>query len=491
MSTIRTLFAAAWLGFGAFAYPPDTSLVPRGDPWADHMKKLGYPSNAEVCKMVTNNDKDSWTKSKASDFFATWMIEHGNKIDDWVQQMHKNATGKSGVTPGDLDCTLLHSENCQPPGDGDCENYNPAAFQVIQTQVVNLYSILQSMDIATIKQTLLQDLKIGELIRDFVPESDLANTKKKLSIAAVVMWIVSGIFAVSGLGAPAGLAIGSGALVGGLTTLTATAGIGGFAFNTLGAVLSITSTSLTDGAIDAGKMEDQLESKLGDFFQSVSDKNAAITAKVFGGKPQQKVDLMDFVSSIDNWYDRFRPVQDFTAIMFLLQNGWFLEQAHTLQSIQPMFSAGFSLMKVGLIGYLYNARKFYVMHYTKLDEQTCNKKYEGASRFVDGGCFVLKIGGKCINHDDNAPTELKRAEEKYKMKLDNFFRNVRDCNNNKGLIDNKAYSMDKLGEMGKCFFPLNYLHVETPDDIYKVNQTVADQLGLKYPHYKNGPKGLC
>lgn len=41
------------------------------------------------------------------------------------------------------------------------------------------------MDIATIKQTLLQDLKIGEMIRDFVPGSDVANTKKKLSIAAV------------------------------------------------------------------------------------------------------------------------------------------------------------------------------------------------------------------------------------------------------------------------------------------------------------------
>lgn len=55
--------------------------------------------------------------------------------------------------------------------------------------------------------------------------------------------------------------------------------------------IGIASSAMTDGAIDPGKMEDSLTSHLGDFFESISAKNAAITAKVFGGKPQQKVDL--------------------------------------------------------------------------------------------------------------------------------------------------------------------------------------------------------
>lgn len=77
------------------------------------------------------------------------------------------------------------------------------------------------------------------------------------------------------------------------------------------------------------------------------------------------------------------------------------------------------------------------------------------------------------------------------MRLDTFFRNVRDCNNNKAMIDDKAYSMDKLGEMGNCFFPLNYLHVETPDELWSVNQTIADQLGLKHAEANNRGTYTC
>lgn len=41
------------------------------------------------------------------------------------------------------------------------------------------------MDIAAIKEALLDGLKIGELVRDFVPESDMADTKAKIGMAAV------------------------------------------------------------------------------------------------------------------------------------------------------------------------------------------------------------------------------------------------------------------------------------------------------------------
>ncbi|KAI1140291.1 hypothetical protein F5Y05DRAFT_377814 [Hypoxylon sp. FL0543] len=238
---------------------------------------------------------------------------------------------------------------------------------------------------------------------------------------------------------------------------------------------------MTDGAIDQTKMEDSLRSHLGDFFQAISNQNAAITAKIFGGQPRQKVNIMDFVTSIDKWYAQFKNVQDYTALMFLFQRGWYLDEAKTDQYIKPMFDAGFKLMNIGLIGYLFNARHFYVMHFSKMDQKTCNSKFQGASRFLDGGCFVLKEGGKCMMSGDNAGTELKKAESKYNMNVANFFRNVRDCNNNKDEIDHKAYTMAKIGDMGKCFFPLNYLTTDIVDNLYKINHTIADQLGLKYP----------
>lgn len=51
------------------------------------------------------------------------------------------------------------------------------------------------------------------------------------------MWIVSGLFAVAGMGAPA-LGIGAGILVGELKNLEGIAGVGSFAFNTIGAIMS-------------------------------------------------------------------------------------------------------------------------------------------------------------------------------------------------------------------------------------------------------------
>jgi hypothetical protein len=56
---------------------------------------------------------------------------------------------------------------------------------LIQTQVVNLYSTLEAMDIATIKQTLLAKLDLGTTIDDFIQKTDIADTKRTLSITAV------------------------------------------------------------------------------------------------------------------------------------------------------------------------------------------------------------------------------------------------------------------------------------------------------------------
>ncbi|KAI1081471.1 hypothetical protein F5B20DRAFT_588536 [Whalleya microplaca] len=493
MASLQAVLIAVCLCSGAVRAAaidsaPVTALVsPRDIDWADRMKKMQYPPNDKVCTMVKNREDKIWQKSKASDFFSTWFQNNGNKLSDWVQKMHKTAT-KRGITPGDLDCTVLHSENCSPPQD-DLErslNNNDKIVRVIHTQVTNLYSILQAMDISAIKQTLLDSLDIGTLISDFTKKSDLDNKKKKLSIAAVSMWILSGILAITGLGAPIGISLGSATIVGSLTALTAGTSVGAFVANTAGGVISIMSQTRTDkGAIDVDKLDTQLSSKLGDYFEDISDRNAALTSKLFGGKPKEDINLMDFVSRVDDLYKNINPAHDWEPIMYLFQNGAFMTQPKTTDIIRPMFDAGFKFMKVGLVGFLFNVRKFYVMHFTDVDERHCKNKFDDAGRYVDKGCYVLKIGGKCLNHDDNAPTELKRAEQKYHMNVAEFFRNVRNCNNNKEMIDNKSYSLDKLGHITNCFYPLNYLKAKTPDLLHEIDHKVADQLGLKYPKNKN------
>lgn len=64
-------------------------------------------------------------------------------------------------------------------------------------------------------------------------------------------------------------------------------------------------------------MEDALSSHLGDFFQSISDKTVAITAKVFGGHPSQDIDLTDFVATIDSKYNTSRGSGDAVGLMNL------------------------------------------------------------------------------------------------------------------------------------------------------------------------------
>ena len=46
---------------------------------------------------------------------------------------------------------------------------------------------------------------------------------------------------------------------------------------------------------------------------------------------------------------------------------------------------------------------------------------------------------------------------------------------------------DKMGEMGTCFFPVNYLHVKNPNDLYNVNRTISDALGLRVPLWAYPP----
>ncbi|KAI1382829.1 uncharacterized protein F4822DRAFT_97960 [Hypoxylon trugodes] len=487
---------AGWLVFGiGYAYPSDSSLS-RRDSWDDHMKKNGYPSNADVCKMVANADKDAWTKSKASDYFGNWFYDRKNKMDDWLQQMHKNATAHTGKTPGDIDCTILHSQNCQPLHDADCETYNPAAFAIVQTEAVNIYSILDNLDIASIKNVLLEDLKITNLINDFVAKSQLDRDKRALTNAALAQFIISGIFGAAGLAAPAGLGIGNQALVGELKASAAGSGIGASAFTGVGGALSLASNNLKDGVIDVTKLKESVESALGDWFQMISDTTESLAAKIFGGSAKVNVKLAEFAEAVDPGLHA-NGVDDQTALLYLLQTGYFMDQQHADRAIKPLFNEGFKVMRAALIGYILQQRQFYVLSFDKLSKDKCSSDFEGASRYVDGKCFILKRGGKnqCVNHDDNAPTEVRLMGSNYNINLENFFRNVADCNNDRNqMVDKKKWTWSNRDNYQKCFFGLVYLHTDTPSDrdlSHFDNSWVRNELGLRTPSHWEPDRVWC
>ncbi|KAH9904447.1 hypothetical protein F4778DRAFT_790008 [Xylariomycetidae sp. FL2044] len=495
MTILQTLIISIGLGSAAVqaavinpSSSSDIHITPREDGFAAWMKSKSFPENSKVCNMIKNTEKDTWKNSKAGEYLTQWLKDNGNKLDDWPQQIHKNAT-KDGTTPGKIDCTELQSENCLAMGDGDCENYNPAAFGAIQTSIVNLYSVFQALDVRNVKETLLNNLKMSELVNDFINQSELDKQKKELSIAAVSMWLISGCFGVLGLGGAAGWTLGSGALVGGLTKLGATSGVGGFAFNTFGGTLSLMGTTLTDGVLDPGKVEDELNKKLGEYFDQLSDHLAALTAKIFGGKPKDDVSLKDFVKRVEKEAD---VDNDQEVLNYMFKDDHFMTQQKAGDLVKPTFDAGFKVMKAGLIGYLFGLRGLYVMHYTDIDEDKCKKDFDDAGRWVDNDCFVLKIGGtpgnrQCVESDDNAPTELKRMGDKYGIVVDNFFRNVRDCDNRAG---GNSYRASDLDHIGTCFYQTSYLRCNKPDELWNIhNDDVASGLNLIYRTQKGTKQG--
>ena len=111
--------------------------------------------------------------------------------DDWLQRMHINATSDAGITTEALHCDTLHTDFCSPPGDGDCEVYNPAAckssplpcavpasadlshvVQAIRLQAANVHAGLQAIDISNIKTTLSEELSLQEIVHDFMFEGE-------------------------------------------------------------------------------------------------------------------------------------------------------------------------------------------------------------------------------------------------------------------------------------------------------------------------------
>ncbi|CAJ2504155.1 Uu.00g115490.m01.CDS01 [Anthostomella pinea] len=471
------------------------------DFWHQHMLEAKYPKNTDVCKKMGEKGTNMWDYSKAADYMTTWFGDNDTNLVDWPQQLHLNALSGSGVTPGNIDCTTLQSVTCLAPGDDDCKNYNPAAFVVIQTEIVNLYSALQAIGIQNLKAALMDSLDMGKLIRDFITDKVLEDEKekaKKLHIAALFTFIFAGIMAIVSAGAAIVpiLPITVGAVAGSAGIVGASAGAAGGISSAVGSALRIISAvSSPDGEVDLGRLQDDLNAKLGDYFDSMDQRNNDLAGKVFGTpKPSQDIDLKDFISAIDKTTDISNVKNDADALVALFGIPSLMNLTATQDQIKPVLQSGMGMAKLPLIGYLWVVRKFYVLEYTDVNQDNCKydanakkQNFDGASRWVAGvdgakdSCFVLKIGDKKMDHDNNAPTELKVAEDEYKMDSGEMFLNVKACDNDK-MLDDLSYSVTSFdfSNPSKCFYPLNYIQAESgtkiENDKYK---DVAKKLGVK------------
>ncbi|RYP44441.1 hypothetical protein DL768_009088 [Monosporascus sp. mg162] len=389
------VFAAAWQSRQAvLAVPMATDIISsypvspvetHDKHWASYMKANGYPSNEDVCRMIRNKETDLFSRSGAEDYYRIWMSDNVFiMVDDWVQQLYLNATADAGITAGTLDCTALDSQSCWPPQEGACERYNPAGFHIIHTEIVRL----------------LGPAREAGLVKE------LAATEEQR--------------------------VGT---------------IGSFQLNTVTYCLNQAASNRRGGYLDISKIADELPTEISSFFDDANNNIAALTAKLFGGASSQTlmhIDLTEFVNSILPATDgRERLDNEAFAPWYLLQQNY-QDWEESTDTIRSYVHDSFEYMKIGLIGRLFKLRGLYVMNFAWLERDRCENEFEGASRYVDNGCFVLKVGGggwKHLNHDDNAPTELNLAEEKYNLNLPNFFRNVRDCNNDERMMEHDKYGM--------------------------------------------------
>ncbi|RYO86910.1 hypothetical protein DL764_008938 [Monosporascus ibericus] len=439
----RQAVLAAPAGTDIVSSHPATPVETHGKYWASYMKAKGYPSNEAVCNMIRNKENDLFSRSGGEDYYRIWMIDNGFIMDDWVQQLYLNATADAGTTTGNLGCTALDSKSCRPPQEGVCERYNPAGFHIIHTGIISMYTTLQAVDISDLGEIPLADLDLRTLATDFIwRENDWQNRDPEMSAIAPILFLLAGLLRPVG---EAGL----------VTELVATeeprvGTIGSFQLNTVARCLSLAAKSRRGGYIDISRLAHELPTEISSVFDDTNNNIAALTSKLFGGTSSQSllpIDLMEFVNIIlPETEGEERMGNEAFAPWYLLQQNY-QDWEGSANTLRGYVHNSFKYMKVGLIGHLFKLRGLYVMHFTWLERDRCQKEFDGASRYVDGGCFVLKISGggwKHLNHHDNAPTELNLAEEKYHLNVHNFFRNVRDCNNDGRMMEHGKYGMGEL-----------------------------------------------
>ncbi|RYP31294.1 hypothetical protein DL766_004477 [Monosporascus sp. MC13-8B] len=272
--------------------------------------------------------------------------------------------------------------------------------------------------------------------------------------------------------------------------------IGSFQLNTVAYCLTQAAKNREGSYLDISKLADELPMELVGVFDDTNNNIAGLTAKLFGGTSSETllhIDLVEYVNTILPATDgKERIDNEAMAPWYLLQQNY-RDWEESRDMLRSYFHNSFKYMKVGLIGHLFKLRGLYVMHFAWLERDRCLKIFDGASRYVDNGCFVLKIGGggwKHLNHDDNAPTELYLAEEKYHLHLHNFFRNVRDCNNDERMMEHGKDAMGDLVLKHRCFFPIDYLVTREPGPaglICDVDRNLANKLQRKIPHFCDFP----
>ncbi|RYP68563.1 hypothetical protein DL769_005482 [Monosporascus sp. CRB-8-3] len=315
---------------------------------------------------------------------------------------------------------------------------------IIHTEIVNMYSALKAADISDFIGIPMADLDLRTLATDFVwKEDDWQNEVPRMPAFAPIHFILAGLLGPAGeAGLVREIAVTETQIVG---------TIGSFQLNTVAHCLKQAANNWRGGYLNLSKIADELPTELSSVFDDTKNNIEALTAKLFGGtssKTLQRIDLMEFVNAILPATDgEERMGNEAHAPWYLLHQNY-PEWEESTDTLRSYFLNSFQYMKVGLIGHLFRLKGLYVMHFAWLESDRCHNEFEGASRYIDNGCFVLKVGGggwRHLNHDDNAPTELKLAEDKYHLHLPNFFRNVRDCNNDERMM---AHDRDAMGDLG-------------------------------------------
>lgn len=196
---------------------------------------------------------DTWDKSGAGDFLRDFLNKNG--VEKWVDELFKATVGNQGGST--YDCTNFPAEgSCTSPGHYLCEQYDPPEMFFVHLSIANCYAGFIRLHEA------MQDsisINLASGIKDIVklygppPEEDDS-------------WIISLL---------------SAGFVGG-SLLTAT-----FA-NQLTSIVSV--TGMVSSGMDSAEpaetgldLEHDLESSLGQFYQTFSDNLEETVNAVFGG----------------------------------------------------------------------------------------------------------------------------------------------------------------------------------------------------------------
>lgn len=262
-------------------------------------------------------------------------------------------------------------------------------------------------------------LDMDSLIKEFGPEINAA-ADKEFRIASASMSVAEKI----------------------LKNIPIVGSLGGDFIGLMSAATQLIGLTTGPSVIDIAKIKEDITNHLHDIFVETGKNIDSMNQKILNGKGD--MDLKKVIDILKEMRGQKFSGGDMHPIAQIMEGGSFLVPAVPKTADDGILS-GMMTIKRSIIGIILRGTGYFVYTTDKTEKQKCLDYY--GSRHIEGRCYSLYLQEKGGLY--RGSKEIYDKMEKY-IKMDEFYKNVVDCNNGEVSETNVGNS----DGYQKCFFNL-------------------------------------